>query len=152
MKKIFAAVLAAALCLLCACSQQTARPYDIDDAQTLLDAGLFSEQLEQLDSSVACMLLGVDESKVDQCAAYLPTSVNSEALFLFVLSDGEAAGAVETSMRSWLTDQIDSFADYGPDQVPKLEGAVVSVRENTVLLLVGSDPTAAKTAVDGLDG
>ncbi len=34
--------------------------------------------------------------------------------------------------------QIESYQTYGPDQVPRLEEAVISRRENTVLLAVGN--------------
>lgn len=153
MKKRFAA-LAAALCLLlagCGPKQEEKKgPYDSGDVAALLDSGIFSEVPEQLDADIICPVFDVDETLVKECAAYLPTGLNSEALALFVLNKAEDAPAVEEAVRSWISDQIESFADYGPNEVPKLEGAVVSVRENTVLLVVGSEPSAAQTAVESL--
>lgn len=149
---------AAALCLLlAACGQPDAEasdgkePYDGGDVETLLSAGIFSEMPEELDGEIACGLFGIDPSDVSKCTAYLPTSTNAEALALFELSGGADASAVEAACRSWVEDQIESYRDYGPTHVPKLEGAVISVRENTVLLVVGSDPAAAQAAVDGLE-
>lgn len=126
-------------------------PYDGDDVTTLLNAGLFSETPEELDDDIACELLGVDSALVTDCQVYLPTSTNAEALALLVLGSAEDAQVAETACESWVADQIESYQDYSPANVPKLEGAVVSVRENTVLLVVGSDPAAAKAAVDGLE-
>lgn len=155
MKKRFAALTAALCILLAGCGPkqgEAKEPYDSADVAALLDSGIFSEVPEQLDADIICPVFGVDSALVKECAAYLPTGLNSEALALFVLEKAEDAGAVEEAVRSWVSDQIESFADYGPNEVPKLEGAVVSVRENTVLLVVGSEPAAAQTAVDGLNG
>lgn len=125
-------------------------PYDGDDVTALLEAGLFSETPEELDSDIACEVMGVDSDLVSACQVYLPTSTNAEALALFTLNDAADAETVQSSCEAWVADRIDSYKDYAPTHVPKLEGAVVSVRGNTVLLVVGSDPAAAKTAVDQL--
>lgn len=126
-------------------------PYNGDDVTTLLNAGLFSEAPEELDDDIACALLGVDPEQVSDCQVYLPTSTNAEALALLVLNDAAGAEDAKSACEVWIADQIEAYRDYAPTHVPKLEGAVISVRENTVLLVVGSDPAAAKSAVDGLD-
>lgn len=147
------------LCLLlslalCACGgpekEKQAAPYDGDDVAALLDGGLFSEPPEELEDDIACELLGVDSALVSDCQVYLPTSTNAEALALLVLNSADDAQTAKSACESWIADQIESYQDYAPAHVPKLEGAVISVRENTLLLVVGSDPAAAKSAVDAL--
>lgn len=144
------------LCLaLCACGgepvQEAKTPYDADDVATLLDAGLFSVPPDELDDDMACEELGVDPAIVTDCQVYLPTSANAEALALLVLSSAEDAQTAKSACETWVANRIADYQDYAPTHVPKLEGAVVSVRENTVLLVVANDPAAAKTAVDGLE-
>lgn len=125
-------------------------PYDGDDVAALLDAGLFSETPEELDDDIACEVMGVDSALVSDCQVLIPTSTNAEAVALFILNDAADAETVKSACESWVADQIVSYRDYAPAHVPKLEGAVVSVRGNTVLVVVGNDPAAAKTAVDAL--
>lgn len=148
------AVLCLLFCLVLASCGEPAEaaqpPYDGEDVTTLLNAGLFSEAPEELDDDIACELLGVDPAQVSDCQVYLPTSTNAEALALLVLNDAADAEGVKSACETWIADQIESYQDYAPANVPKLEGAVLSVRENTVLLVVGSDPTAAKSAVEAL--
>lgn len=126
-------------------------PYDGDDVTTLLDAGIFSETPEELDNDIACEVMGVDSALVSDCRVCIPTSTNAEAVALFILKDAADAETVKTACETWIADQITSYQDYAPTHVPKLEGAVVSVRGNTVLVVVGSDPSAAKSAVDALE-
>ncbi len=44
--------------------------------------------------------------------------------------------------------QIDSNRDYRPQELPKLESAVIQQRENTVLLLVAGDLEAAQGVLE----
>ena len=59
-----------------------------------------------------------------------------------ILSEGErdeaAAKTAEEACKKRVESQIESYQTYGPDQVPRLEEAVISRRENTVLLAVGN--------------
>lgn len=133
-------------------SNEEKAPYSSADVEMLLGSGIFSEEPEPLDADIACELFGVSADAVRECAVYMPTSTNGEVLALFVLNDGEDVQGVQELCRKWLNGQIDSYRSYGPTHVPKLEGAVLAVRENSVLLAVGSDPGATRTAVNGLDG
>lgn len=132
--------------------QQKEESYDEADVKTLLNAGIFSEEPEQLDIDIACGLFGLDEGLLHGGEVYLPTSTNGEALALFLLNDAGDAQSVKAACESWLEDQIESYQSYGPEHVPKLEGAVLRVREDSVLLVVGAEPETVRTAVDGLDG
>lgn len=140
------------LLLLCACAREEAAPFDRADVDALLAADIFSEPPEEVDSPIACALFGIDQSSVTGCAVYLPTSTNAEALALFVVGEGGDVRAVEDACRAWTQNQAESYGDYAPEHVPKLEGAVLQTRGNTVLLVVGSDPDAAQAAVDALGG
>ena len=90
------AALAAALVLaLSACGGgETAEPFDpAATASALLESGAFSEALEPLDQSVACMLYGIDESTVTGCAVYGSTGATAEEIAVLTLADEEAAQA-----------------------------------------------------------
>lgn len=133
-------------------SNEEKAPYSSADVATLLGSGIFSEEPEELDGDIACELFGVSADTVRECIVYMPTSTNAEVVALFVLNDGGDPQEVQELCRKWLDSQIDSYRSYGPEYVPKLEGAALAVRENSVLLTVGADPAATRTAVNGLDG
>lgn len=134
------------LCLLLAallggCSAEKAPvPYTVDQAQALLDAGAFDGAMEPVDAFIVSMLYGIDEESIRECACWLAldTSVSADELAVLVLADEEAAAAAEAACRERVDSQIESCALYCPDQVPRLEDAVILRRENTVLLAVGN--------------
>ena len=148
-------LLCALFCLiLTACGESAAevRPFASGDLNTLLDSGVFSEQLETVDSELICMLYGLElgGDTVTACEGYLSGGATAEELVLFTAADEGAAEKVKAACELRVDDQILGFEDYIPSEVAKLENAVIAVRGNTVLFVVANDGTAAAALVDGL--
>lgn len=143
--------LLALVLLLSACGGgDKAAAYTTDAAKALLDAGAFSGEMEEVDGATAAMIYGLDSATVKECVCYMAsnTSVNADEVTVLVLTDENAAKAAVTACEARVASQIDSCTDYCPDQVPRLEDAVISQRGNTVLLAVGDPeklPQALKT-------
>lgn len=142
----------ALLLLLCACSSGGSKAaYAVGDAQALLDAGAFDGQMEEVDSYIVSMLYGIDEGDIAECACFLAidTSVSVDEVTVLVLTGEEAARAAEEACQKRVESQIESCSAYCPDQVPRLENAVILRRGNTVLLAVGN-PEKLPRALDDL--
>ena len=144
MKKRMIPALLAALLLLSSCggkSEKTA--YNAQDVTALLDSGAFSGDMEQVDGAVAASLFGLAGDTVEEITCYMATnsSVSADEVAVFILTDEDAATAAESACRLHVDSRIESSALYCPDQVPKLEDAVISRLGNTVLLAVGETET-----------
>lgn len=153
MKKRLILPILAILLLLCACGGTgTGKDtYAVSDAKALLDAGVFSGEMEQVDSATAVMVYGIDSATVKDCACYMAsnTSVNADEVTVLVLTDEAAAKDAAAACQDRVDSQIDSCTDYCPDQVPRLEDAVIDQKGNTVLLAVG-DPDKLPQAIEAL--
>lgn len=123
--------------LLSACGAD-GKAYTTADAQALIDAGAFDGEMEQVDSYTVALLYGLEENAVIDCASYIAinSSASADEVTVLVLRDEAAAKTAEESCKKRVESQIESYQTYGPDQVPRLEEAVISRRENTVLLAV----------------
>lgn len=143
------AALAAALALvLCACGGGAAEPFDpASTASALLDSGAFSENLEQLDQDVACMLYGIDESTVTGSAVYGSTGATAEELAVFTLTDEAAAQTAKTALETRVADQKAVLESYQPAEIVKLDAAIVEQRGSSVLMVVAADAEAAQAAL-----
>ena len=144
MKKRIMTVLLSALLLLSGCGGGGEKSaYTAEDVTAILDAGAFSGEMEQVDGSVAAGLFGLDASTVEEITCYMAinSSVSADEVAVFVLTDEEAAQAAESACQSHVESRIESSAQYCPDQVPKLEDAVIRRLGNTVLLAVGETET-----------
>ena len=145
---------ALALCLtLTACGGGGAAQTEFDPdaaAQALLDSGAFTETLEEVDDSVAAVLYGVDTEKLTDCAAYTSLSAGAEEIAVLVMADADSAAAALEGLEKRVADQRAALESYQPDQVAKLDGAILEQRGSSVLLAVAADADAAKAAVDAL--
>lgn len=148
-------LLAAALCLLlslAACGGGNSAAFDPDKAtQAVLDSGAFSVTLEELDASLLYDFAGygLDGDTLTASKAYSASGF-AEQVSVTVWKDGDAAKAAAGMFKTYLADMADSYRDYAPAEVPKLESAIVEQRGSSVLLVVANDAAKAQSAVDSL--
>ena len=150
MKKIL--MVALALMLLCSCGssgQNNAKPpYDLSVADALMESGAFEGSvMAPIDSMIVSILYGIDESTISECAGYMATntSVSADELVVLILTNAEAAAAAEEACKARIAAQITVCESYAPAAVPRLEKALVSRRDNTVLLAIGDPNIIAET-------
>ena len=67
---------------------------------------------------------------------------------VLVFTSGDQAQTAVQALGDYVQKQIDSNRDYRPQELPKLESAVIQQRENTVLLLVAGDLEAAQGVLE----
>ena len=120
--------------------------------QDILDSGAFSEELEELDMDTAWMLYKLGESGLDRSAltdglCRRSAGATCEELSVLIFDGPESAQTALASLQSYLEGQISANQDYRPGEIPKLEGAWLEQRGNTLLMAVANELEAAKAAV-----
>lgn len=151
MKKLLSAFLSGVLILsLAACGEKAPAAFDpAKDVQALLDeTGVFDEALEPVDQATACALYGIDEATVTGSAVYMANATSAEEVAIFTLADEDSAQTAAKQLGYRVDDRIEELTSYLPGEVPKLEGAMVETRGNSVLLLVCSDYDGAKKVLE----
>ena len=127
---------------LAACGGQAAAGFDpAADSAALLETTAFSEDLIEIDAETACMLYGIDGETVTGVAAYGSTGATAEEVAIFTLDSEESAAAALEALELRVSDRMVALADYQPQEIGKLECAVVEQRGDTVLLVVAADYT-----------
>lgn len=151
MRKAFIAVALAAL-VLAGCASAS-RPYTVADADTLMDAGIFSGDMAKVTSPAMAARYGVDAGDILDFVSYQSTNtaVSCDEVTVLVLKDQDAAVKAEDACRERIADELENARSYTSAAVPSLEAAIVERVDNTVLLLV-ADPAKAAKAVEDLSG
>ena len=154
MKRTLAALLSLCCVLtfaLTACGGETttAKPFDLDTLpQTLLDSGAFIDPADMQPAMAATVRFDtLDAAAVTDSAAYCSTYL-AELLAVLVMEDEAAAEAAVTVLQDYVEQNIEAEKSYRPDEVSKLENAILERRDNTVLLIVAGDADAARSALD----
>ena len=154
--KFLRMMLAAALCAAaltgCGGSGTGGSAYTTGDVDKIAQAGAFSEELESVDGDTAFALYGLadaglDRAQLTDCAVLRSAGATCEEAAVLILDSEDAAQTAMTALDGYLQKQIDTNKDYRPEEIPKLESAWTSARENTVLLVLAEDVNAAMDAV-----
>ncbi len=160
MRRVGMMLLALALCLgLTACGgKEEGEVTNLDAAaaaQAFVDGGCFSETLEQLDRDTAFRLYGLEqagltEENVLDCAVWLSAGATAEEVAVLVLDSEQSAETARDALEAHVDSQKESYRDYLPAEMPKLEDAQLTVYGNSVVLVVPAQGDAARNLMDNL--
>lgn len=112
--------------------------------QQLLSSDAFSEPLEPLDTDIAWMLFGLDQTdlafeQLTDAKAYRSSGATCEEVALLTFADEAAAQTAANALDRYIAGQIQANRDYRPAEIPKLEKVFLERRGTTVLLMVAND-------------
>jgi hypothetical protein len=157
MKKLLLCLPVLALLLLCACGEKAASgapavkeelPVPEALAAELQAAGAFSEELVLTENDVGCFLYGLVESDAPEMRYYFSSGAVADEIAILPCADDAALEKVKSECATRLDLQTQLFTEYKPEEVPKLEKALVLQRENTVVLCVATDYEKAQAVLD----
>ena len=149
--KRMAAVGAAMLLALAAgCGQQTVELDPTEALNQLKTEISFTDQMTDMDSAGACRFYDVDTDWVADAAAYIGSGATAESMAVLEAADTDAAGSIAEALRTFTDSWIAGYSDYKPEEVPKLENAVLEQSGSYVVFCVAADYDAAETAVHDL--
>ena len=147
MKKILTGILAFILSVMCltGCG---GKEIDINTASnTILSGVTFAEDLQPASENIALKRLGVNAADVESSVAYVSTNAVVDEFAIIKSANTEN---VEAAIRAHIDSQSATYASYAPDEVAKLDGAIVKVVGDCVIYVVSSDNAAAQNVVDSL--
>lgn len=142
-----ALILALLLLLFCSGCGKTQADFEISElAAAMLDSSAFSDKLAPADSQIGSYLYGISETLLEDSLFYFSSGATAEELAIFKTTGADAAKTVVSAIEGRIADQRLSFSDYNPDEVPKLDKAVIKTSGAYVLFFVAADNSAAEAA------
>ena len=117
-------------------------------AQALLDSGAFEGALDTVDTEVACQLYGIDYADVTDGIVYGSPSSGAEEIAIFRFQSTDAAEAALSGLEQRVEDQRAALKDYMPEEVAKLDGAIITRLGDSAILVVAADPDLAQKTLD----
>lgn len=150
MRNLTALILAGTLLLLSACGA----PADTEDmnidmealADKLLESGLFGETLNKADDGIAEILYDIDGASA--ALVYVGSGAVADELALFEFENEAEAQSAISSAETRITAQKDSFATYIPEEVPKLDHAVMETYGRYLIVCVSGGDGASEIISD----
>lgn len=145
--------LSAALLLFSGCSNNKVELDPSTAVEKMSEEITFTDQFAPLDSENANRVYGVDADLVEDSTAMVGSGATAESIAMFKAVDAKSAQDIEKQLEVFIDGYIEGYSDYKPEEVPKLESAIIERKDVYVVLCISADNEAAKTVVsDTLNG
>ena len=154
MKKLMALMMAFVCVLtMSACGKAEGEVFTLESLDKVQQAGAFSEELEELDADTAFMLYkladyGLSREDLTEAAVVRSAGATCEEGAVLIFSDADKAAKAAEAMGDYLESQIEANVNYRPNEIPKLEGAVLITRGKTLLMVVPNDAAAVRSVFE----
>ena len=148
MKRIFTAALAALLILtLAACGADSAKTVDVQALADALKSGVaFEDTLSAVSADeLAFSLSGMPENYT--AAAYRASGTTSEEIIAVQCGNKDDAAMVKAALETHLAEVKDQASKYQPEEVARLDGAILTVSGSCVALCVTADTDTANSII-----
>ncbi len=149
MKRLFCVLLA--LLLLAGCAGSAVEINVIDAITKLHDGLVFDDIMSDMDTAAITRVFALTESGVVSAAGYISTGATAEEIFVIEAVEGKTQ-AVLDAIDDHLDYMISGYSSYGPEEVPKLQAAVVETHGNYIFFCVCKDTAQAKTLISQIVG
>ena len=145
--------LSAALLLFSGCSNNKVELDPSTAVEKMSEEITFTDQFAPLDSENANRVYGVDADLVEDSTAMVGSGATAESIAMFKAVDAKSAQDIEKQLEVFIDGYIEGYSDYKPEEVPKLESAIIERKDVYVVLCISADNDAAKSIVsDTLNG
>ena len=117
-------------------------------ADAIHDKGDFKDNLATVDTNMALTrLYGLDSSIVEAAAFYTNSNATAEEIAVIRVKDSSEVETVKLAYKTRVEEQKEACKDYLPDEMPKLEDAVIYSNGNYVILCVSNDSNKIESVI-----
>lgn len=138
--------------LLTACGSKKELPSVSEMMDTLQEQVTFSDEIIEKNKDETILFYNIDSELVSDAAALVGSGATAEMLSVWQAQDESGAQKIAQTLQEFNTDWKEGYSDYKPEEVPKLETAVVRQMGTCVIYAVTAENDAAADAVDALLG
>lgn len=150
MKKLSYIILALIMVAsLSACSKkETMKDIEVGTlAESLRNDITYEDELSSIDLETAEVIYDITDIKIADSAIYVSSGGTAEEIAVFQCETEEDAKKLETVLKSRVEEQTESYRDYVPKELEKLEKAVIVVKSRYVIFSVSNDDAKAKEII-----
>lgn len=120
-------------------------------ADDILSKCDFKDNLATVDKNIALTrLYSLDEAQIKECAFYTNSNATAEEIAVIEVVSEDYADDVKAAYETRIENQKNACKDYLPDEVTKLESAIIYTNGNYVILCVSNDNAKAEDIINGM--
>lgn len=123
--------------------------FDVDALGNDLSTKItYKDSLGKMDLDTASMFLNLSDLDVVKAAIYEGSGGTAEEIVVLECASDADASKAEQVLKDRVSEQIESFTDYVPEELTKLNAAVIKVSGKYAVLSVSDTPDEARKLID----
>lgn len=130
----------------CAGKKSDVNTQELADA---LKTGItYSDELSPINLDTAQMIYNFGDADISEAVFYESTGATAEEIVVLKCSGESDAGKAEDALKARVEEQKESFTDYVPAELEKLNAAVICKSGNCAVLSVSDEPDKARDIIN----
>jgi len=117
-------------------------------SESLLNEIDYTDSLTQVDMDTASMFLNFTDVEIEEGYIYESSGATAEEIVVLKCKDSDSAAKAKVAFEQRVSEQTENFADYVPEEVPKLKAAVIITSKEYAILSVSGDDSKAKDIIE----
>jgi hypothetical protein len=136
----------AALMAFTGCGKKEVKDIDVKaTASSLLSEIKYEDQLSEVNYDI---VYDMEDINITESVVYVSSGATAEEIAAIKCETKEDAAKVETALKERVEEQKESFENYVPKELDKLDKAVIVKSGNTVVLSVSNEDAKAKEIIE----
>lgn len=148
MKKILVLGVIASAVILAGCGDKKTEFNVTDLGNELVTSISYDDELSPLDIDTARMLLNLSDINIVDSAIYEGSGATAEEIIVLKCSSEGDVTKAKNMMDERVAEQKESFEDYVPQELPKLDSAVIKTGGTYAVLSVSGDSADAEKIIE----
>ncbi len=117
-------------------------------AKDIKNEGIFKDQLAEIDPDIAInRLYHLDSGKLEDYSFYTNTGATAEEIAVVKVNDESYIKNIENAFNNRVEEQKEACRDYLPDEMTKLDKAVIKVSGPYAILVISEDHEKANEII-----
>lgn len=117
-------------------------------AEKIAKSSAFEDQLEKVDFEMTMQDYNFSTDEVVQLVSYQGSGASSEEIVILQVKEKSNINSVKDKINARLTERKEAFESYLPEEVGKIDNAILRVEGNYIILCIAKDTNTVNTIIN----
>lgn len=117
-------------------------------ADEIAKSNAFEDQLEKVDSEMIMKDYNFSSDEVTELVSYQGSGASSEEIVILQVKEKSNINSVKDKINARLAERKEAFGSYLPEEVEKIDNAILRVEGNYIILCIAKDTNTVNKIIN----
>lgn len=148
-KLIFICFISITFLSMTSCNQEKIKDIDVKElGKSLLSNITYEDELTEIDQDIANTIYDFTDIHILNSVFYIGSGATAEEIVVLKCENAEQATKAKEKLETRITEQKESFQNYVPEELKKLDKSVLIIKGSYTILSISNTDTKAKEIIE----